>query len=336
MQENDDLDKTNNVRKIIPLSYKRNLKEWKSTLDDLREDDRYDIMMVIDTETTGGLRKGGGTGVSIMEFDDPKMRGKNHRILEIGVVFCKRNKKTQKIEPIKDSKGGDIYIHEYIDPFSEPEKKRSTINTITEIQQGAFMIHGISKGFLSGIDTLDEGNGVKVKIEGGAKHFQDIVGDIIYLAESSKDDLNPVYAACHNFPFDAAFLDFEFKNCVDENNQEIKPLQSLYLPFDTIHLFKSLISKKEISELKSKHGVKKGEYSLDTLTQLMQKSEYMKDEFDRSLHGAYKDVLITISVYNALVEYSNEKKPKILEPEQIKVNSFRINSLGIEKNKGFN
>ena len=311
---------------IKPLSYKKHIKEWKSIIEDIRSDNRYDVMAVIDTETTGGIRKKGGTGASIMELDDPEMRGKHHRILEIGIIFCKRDKKTKLIESIKDSRGKDICIHEYLDPFSEPEEKRSALNTIPDIQKGAYIVHGITKAFLAGIEELKAGFDVNIKIDGRAAHFQDIVGDIIELTATDDENLSPIYGACHNSSFDAPFLDFEFENCLNENNEPYQRFQSIFLPFDTLHYFKDLVSKKEIAKLKKEYDVKKGEYSLDTLTSLMQKSDFMKEEFDRDLHGAYKDVLITISVYNALVKYSTSKQNKIKEPEKIMINAFKRKS----------
>ena len=275
--------------------------EWEKIITETREGGK-DVYIVSDTETTGGTSSPGKTN-SVFEKVDPKCRGKRHRILEIGAIFCTKNDKGE-FEPIKDSNNENIFFHEYINPFDEPEEKKKKINSIDYIPEGAFYVHGISKKSLYAKEKVSG----EIMLKDKAPCMQDIVLDFIKLSTVEKDLEGSVFGVFHNVPFDFTFLDSEFECCENEFGEPVQRFQDMFVPYDTINFFESVISKDEVNELKEKAGIKKGRYGLDTLRGIFSNLGYIDESLDRSFHGAYKDSLILIEIYNGVQNYLADKE----------------------------
>lgn len=271
---------------------------WEKKIKEIRSSGK-NIYIVGDTETTGGVSSG---AISVFEKAEQEYRGKRHRIIEMGFIFCVKDEDGLFI-PIKDNDGDNIFFHEYINPYAEDDEKKRRLNSIDGMPNSAFHVHGISIDFLFGKGYMDG-----LKLEKPAPTIQDVVLDFLKLTTVSDDLEGDVYGVFHNAPFDFTFMDSELENCEDEFGNKVIRFQDLVIPYDTINFFKAVLSMDELVELKEKAGVKKGKYSLDTLREIFTSLGYMNNEnIDRTLHGAYKDSLLLIELYNGVQRYLIDK-----------------------------
>lgn len=317
---------------ITPIN---KIKEWSSIVLGERKKGN-EIYIVGDTETTGGI--GSNNSINVYEKDNPDCKGKMHRILEVGFVFCRRNRENGSLEVLKDANGGDIFFHEYINPFKEDMAKKNSLNSIDFVPSNVIYVHGITKKFLNGEEGINIGDDETFQLNNPAPTFQEIINpflEISTIMHSRDESLPNVYATFHNTDFDLTFMDAEMQNCHDEYELKIPRCQDLFLPFDTLKFFREMLPLDEINDLKEKSGVKKGRYSLDTLVNIFTELGYMENTYDRELHGAYKDVLITIDVFNAISKYKEEKKDqKIiskLEEKEFNFSDMRVDPLKKEE-----
>ena len=114
------------------------------------------IMIFLDTETTGGIMKGKGNASSVLEKEDHLYMGLRHRVVELGALVCYLDNATGTIEQLKDHEDKPIYFHEYINFMSEKEEKLNKYLSIKEMPDGAWFVHGISMEFLAGNECLGE------------------------------------------------------------------------------------------------------------------------------------------------------------------------------------
>ncbi len=291
---------------------------WKSKVEDMLNQG-IDIYVVGDTETTGGVGK--SKNISVIEKEDQNYLGKTHRVLEVGFILCTKDE-SGYLNPIYDDEKQIISFHEYVNPFNESEEKRKKINCIDSIPYGAYNVHGISKDFLFGNATVDQGNNKKFKLSGSAPTFQEIIEPLSHVLginnEYRDEKTGSIYAIFHNYEFDAKFMNFEYANCM-KGVEPYLAFEAYVKPKDTLLVFRNLFTNEIITSLKKKieeeKGVKiKGLFALDTLVQIFTNLDLLKqDNVDRTLHGALKDTKILLNLYNAVVSSEYYPKAEILD-----------------------
>ena len=318
------------------------------------------IMIFLDTETTGGIMKGKGNASSVLEKEDHLYMGLRHRAVELGALVCYLDNATGTIEQLKDHEDKPIYFHEYINFMSEKEEKLNKYLSIKEMPDGAWFVHGISMEFLAGNECLGEALEIykneKYKVPLPKSHkktlrlpkpapdfeqivepFMDVCGLNFDYNETPTNGRVTVIA--HNFEFDAKFMNSEMENAG-------KPfLESLTLPMDSIVMAKGVFPKSYMEEYKQSKidqirerftgkkvneetikkeitkEIPKGLYSLDFLSFMLTDKGLMNmDGIDRTLHGAALDCEILRRVYQGILS-SEEYK---LSPNKLAYNKTSI------------
>ena len=317
------------------------------------------IIIILDTETTGGVMKK-SNGSSVIEKEDHLYMGLRHRVVELGALVCYLDKATGMIEQLKDHEDKPIYFHEYINFMSEKEEKLNKYLSIREMPDGAWFVHGISMNFLAGKECLGQelelyknvnynvplpkNHKKTLKLSRSAPNFEEIVEsftDVCGLNYNYEE--NPsngrVTVIAHNFEFDAKFMNAEMENAG-------KPfLESLAIPMDSIVMAQGVfpknymesykkgkideirqrfIGKKTSEELIKKEIAKeipKGLYSLDFLSFMLTDKGLMNlDGIDRTLHGAALDCEILRRVYQGILS-SDEYR---MSPNKLAYNKTSI------------
>ena len=348
------------INKHLLITPAHKVQEWKGIVEKVLDSGR-DIIVIGDTETTGGIRK--GKGASVREKEDPEYLGRMHRIVELGFIICVRDEKTGQVVNLKDSDGESIFFHEYLNFMDEDKSRLNKYNSMREMPYGPLKVHGISLEFLKGNECLGESFAKQLneqynvplpsnykktlKLERSAPTFAQVIDSLLDICGLNKKTQGVVYFVAHNFEFDAKFLNAEMKNAG-------KPIwEALIRPIDTLILATGLFTSNYIktfkenkrlelrsklaSEGKSEHDIKiivdkkippKGIHSLDTLCYVMTERMLMNlDGVNRELHGAALDSEILKRLYIAMIssdEYKNAPNTPNLNMSKIsdKVNDF--------------
>jgi DNA polymerase III epsilon subunit-like protein len=331
------------------------VEEWKNIVEEQLEKG-IDIYLIGDTETTGGVMKK-SNGINVMEKEDKDHMGLNHRIIEIGMIVCTFDKKTNKIDNLKDKNGNSIFFHEYINFLNEEDGKLAKYLSIRAIPDGAFFVHGISLSFLDAKSSLGEELALLkneryriplpkdydkgMRLPSSAPTFEEIIEplkDICGLNYKHNQSSGRVTFVAHNHKFDGRFLDSEFIN------EGSPAFQSVTNAMDTIIIAQSLYKKEYIQnfkenkrkELEEKLIVKgyneesikntiakeipKGIYSLDSMCYVMTEKKLMNlDGIDRTLHGAALDgEMLKRLLQGMLNSEEYSKSPNKPNPTEIK------------------
>lgn len=353
------------INENLLLTPSQKIEEWQS-ITEKKIFDGFDIVLIGDTETTGGVRKGMNRP-SVKEKDDKEFLGFRHRVVEVAFFVCYLDKKTNQFINLKDSEGHEIYFHEYINFFKEDESFKMRTHTINDMPFGAFNVHAISPNFLAGETNLGYDLAItkskkynipmnkdfssELKLPRSAPTFMEIIDPLMAVCGlkykyGQKEKEGRIHAMFNNTGFDLIFMDSEFQIL------GYPPFQSFVLPMDTIILSKSLFSKKDIeftrkekenrlrnelslskmsaSEIdkKIKEQVVGGIYSLDAMVQFLTERKLIDvSHINRNLHGALKDSEILKHVANAIFKSTEYRNCNNLKNHEIIQESYISNML---------
>lgn len=253
------------------------LDAWRQYLEE-KSIHQNTLYLVSDTETSGTM---------IYEEDKKEF----NRVLEWALIVCEKNEQGLMI-PIVTPSGDHIIINEPINPFIEPiknKKQQASIKTISEESTG---IHGLTMEYLFGLPdagkvAVDKKGMTRPAADKPAAYFEMVIFALQRLFNFTaylNGDLT-VHLVFHNAPFDIGFLNHEMEMA------EHSPIESFFIPLDTLKLAKLIIPKKYITE----------GYSLDSLFKfgLSRYPDVIKEQ-DRPFHGALIDSFILIEVWNTI------------------------------------
>jgi DNA polymerase III epsilon subunit-like protein len=226
---------TENQHLIITPENK--ISEWQKVL--LSElDNKNEVFFVFDTETTG-----------LTPYGDSHNNFTKDRMVEVGIVPFIRNPKTGETYQPKDSKGQELFFHEYINFLNESEKQLMRNNSINYVPREIEMITGITQRVLEGKQNLP---GLDKTLPKSAPTFQQIfpyLSDFLLL-EYATDYYSQMCGVAHNASFDYAFFNAEMENIGHS------PLESYIKKIDTVTLAQQCI-KSEDYEVHNKENEEK-------------------------------------------------------------------------------
>lgn len=351
------------------ITPKNKIEIWKNVVEQkIKEGEK--IILVIDTETTGGVMK--GKGCSVIEKEDPKYIRLRHRVVELGAVVCILNKDTGLIEQLQDPMGEPIVFQEYINFMNEENDKLNKYLSIREMAHGAWFVHGISMDFLKGSSCLGEDLDIykkenygvplprnhkkTLKLKRSAPTFSEIVEPFMAICGLQYDYKNNpttgrVYFLAHNHEFDAKFLNSEMANAGQP------PIEGLTIGLDSIVLAKGLFSKEYIKEFKENKAkemhdklkeskmneakikqdisakIPAGLHSLNSLSYVLKERGLMDlNGIDRELHGAALDCEILRRVVQAMFSSKEYQTAPNKPPFSSGIDKF-VHDLIINKNE---
>jgi DNA polymerase III epsilon subunit-like protein len=321
---------------LITPSHKIEL--WKKLVEKKLEEGEQ-IVVIADTETTGGVMK--GKGCSVLEKEDKAFMKQRHRIVELGAIICTFNKKKNTLEPIVDPEGDSIFFQEYLNFLNEEDMHLNKYVSIREMPEGAWFVHGISMKFLDGKEMLGESlatlrnqkygvplpenHGKTLRLPSSAPTFEQVIEPFLAICglqypHEDKPTTGRVVFMAHNHEFDAKFMNAEMQNAgystiesITEPRDSIVISKGLFKP-EYIKSYKEQKRKemhdelklKNLSESQIKYEIDKkipnGLFSLDSLCYLLTERGLMNQEgIDRTLHGAALDCEILRRVYQGLL-----------------------------------
>jgi hypothetical protein len=242
------------------------LAKWRDVLADHAS--QYGAIYAFsDTETTSNKLFSESTGLI-------------NRVLEWSICFAYLQ--DNEFHLIRDNKGALVCLDEPINPFAETNRNKRQQQSATEIPKGAAEVNGLSIPYLFGEEATEK----RPKLDKPAPLFADVLASFKYLIGSEALVQHyPLYIAFHNADFDIMFLNSEMMMLGE------MPIESLFIPIDSLNEAKRLISKSETK------------YSLDALyTYGKRKYPDQVVEIDRYTHTSLIDSLILHQVYNMLLK----------------------------------
>lgn len=263
-----------------------------------------EVYTFFDTETTG-----------TEPYGDKNDDMKKDRLIEFGAVSYVF--KEGVLSPLVNDSGEQVFFHEYINPFAENDNELFIYNSKREMGD-SFKVHGISKKFLEGKDSL-----AGFTLKQPAKPFT-YIRDYVELYMLTNNALNFIIEnefiedfdysslASHNFVAHNAAFDKKVMNAEFEKDDRFNKKSSYLSDFegnvrviDSLLLAREVIPKSVIVEsgvnYKEKDAFgndKKPGYSLDYI------QYYYDIKADRELHGALVDSKILAEVYKSLISDS--------------------------------
>lgn len=286
-QINDDDDKISSPA-LSSVSPER-LDRWRKILEE-KSLTQKTFYLVSDTETTG---------TQIYEEQSKEF----NRVLEWGMVLCEATP-DGLLKPMLDEDGSPIVINEPINFFIEPRKNKKQKSSVKHIDPKSTKVHGLTIEYLFAkpceVNTLTADGGlaeneadIRPPLAQCAAYFEMVFFALQRLFNFSaymQAEIT-VHVVFHNAPFDVGFLNHEMEMA------EHPPLESFFIPLDTLKKAQRIIPSKELPS----------GYSLDSLFEFG-KSRYpdhIKD-LDRPYHGALIDSMILVEVWNTIQLYANE------------------------------
>lgn len=305
----------------IPTTPKNKIEEWRSILLGKLQSG-INIYAVGDTETTGTEPTG-----------DKKNFGLRDRIIEIGLLFYTKNE-NGTLDPIEDSQGQQIYLHEYVNPFKEHDGLLDRYNSIREIPTFLTLtVHGIDLDFLNakrGLVTngnLNSRNPLKLPEPAGEfAKVKPIIENLMAMDVASTWNAS-YYFIAHNAEFDAKFLDCEWRKTESFEEKQAVPSfwESYVKTIDTLALLKEVYSLNELKEIAIERSHKqKPSFKLDYF------QEFYGVEIERNLHGALVDSKILAEVYNNVMldpKYRKSPNASIVRKDVLNVPVKKVRNL---------
>lgn len=261
------------------------LDNWRQEIEQLSLTHK-ELYLVSDTETTGTL---------IVDSVSKLF----NRVLEWGMVLCIKDEQ-DLLSPVIDSKGRPIIINEPINPFIEPIKNKRQLLSTKSIDKESTQVHGLTLNYLFG---KEDGLAGRPSLKAPAPYFEMVFFALQRLFNFSaflQGDLT-VYLVFHNAPFDIGFLNHEMELA------EAPPIESFFIPLDTLRMAKKIIAKEDIPE----------GYSLDNIFAFGQTHypDHIK-ETARPYHGALIDSFILMEVWNVLQLHQHQKGLSVLTDDE--------------------
>mgnify|MGYP001277818372 FL=1 len=252
--------------------------EWSKRLEEAACEYGH-LYICSDTETTGTQRI------------DQTTR-KFARVLEWSMSFRVLNEDNILV-PVLDKKGRPIELDQAINPFIEEQITKKQKMSITHIPKDGIGTHGITEEYLFGNEP---GEGGREQLPHCAAPFSEVfyaLQRMMNFPAYLKAEV-PVYMVFHNADFDVGFLNQEMEMI----NQA--PIESYFIPLDTLVQSKKLIQKNEIDG-----------YTLDSIFK-WSKEKYPEkiQDMDRPIHTALIDSLILSEVFSALNLLRLDKIPQ--------------------------
>lgn len=297
----------------IPTTPKNKLEEWRSILlNNLQSG--VNVYIVGDTETTGKEPTG-----------DKKNFGLRDRIIEIGLLFYTKNE-NGTLDPIEDSQGQHIYLHEYVNPFREHDGLLDRYNSTREIPTFLTLtIHGIDLDFLNAKKGIVKNGNLysrgDLKLPEPAGEFAKVkpIIENLMAIDAANTWKASYHFIAHNAQFDVKFLDCEWRKTeAFEEKQTVPSFWESYVKtIDTLELAKSIYKLNELKDIALLRGHKqKPSFKLDYL------QEFYEVEIERNLHGALVDSKILAAVYNNMMldpKYRERPNASIVRKDVLKV-----------------
>lgn len=253
--------------------------EWSKRLEEAALEYGH-LYICSDTETTGTQRIDQTTRAFA-------------RVLEWSMSFRVLNDDNVLV-PVLDKKGRPIELDQAINPFIEEQVTKKQKMSITYVPKDGIGTHGITEEYLFGNEP---GQGGREALPHCAPPFSEVFFALQRMMNfpSYLNAEVPVYMVFHNADFDVGFLNQEMEMISQS------PLESYFIPLDTLVQAKKLIQKNEIAD----------GYTLDSVFQWSKAKypEHIKD-MDRPIHTALIDSLILSEVFSALNLLRLEKIPQ--------------------------
>ncbi|ELP6119087.1 hypothetical protein QTV43_000200 [Vibrio vulnificus] len=306
--------------KTLNLTPECKIQEWSKIIFEILKSGRH-VCLVGDTETTGKYPYGNKNDRDIKD-----------RLLEVGFIAYHYEPSKGIKEPIKDSDGNIIFLHEYVNPFREDPTILSKYNSIRNIPMETVYIHGITEDFLNCKSGLYDSNMNKTNysLSRPAPTFSVVKGYIEELLSLRMFDqfVGRIFFCAHNASFDMGFMDAEWgkTELFDEEHMAISTFESHVAVLCTLELSKQIYPSRDLlSKLikpeRQQAIDKANEESTQRLFALRNRGfkdyfakpiksgnslEFLRyyyglHEMERDMHGALIDSVVLAAVYNAML-----------------------------------